>query len=178
MKVYQLWADHTYRAFETKEKSGYKPFVFQGKPVDNWEVIELYPSKHKSETGKPIGDVYHFTPGTAIVNEKTYHILEPFIHNCVQVLPAIVKSQKVYVLNFITVIDCLNRENSQLIFFSNSNRIMEIEKFAFNKEMLTDAIVFKIPEEIQSPPLVTEEFKILIEQNEIKGFKFVQVWEG
>lgn len=33
--------------------------------------------------------------------------------------------------------------------------------------MLTDAFVFKIPEEIQSSSFVTEEFKNLIEQIEI-----------
>lgn len=177
MNIYQLWSDHTYRAFETKDKHGYKSFVFDGVPVENWTDVELYPSKHRTETGKPIGDVYPVTAGTAIINEKTFKVLEPHITDCVQILSATIKSKKVYVLNFTTVIDCLDRDASKVIFFSNSDRIMEIEEFAFHKELLTNAFAFKIPEEIQSPPFVTEEFKELIEKNNIKGFKFVPVWK-
>ena len=29
IKLYQLWTDRTYRAFETKEKTGYKAFMFR-----------------------------------------------------------------------------------------------------------------------------------------------------
>lgn len=177
MNIYQLWSDHTYRAFETEDKHGYKAFIFQGKPVENWTDIELYPSKHKAEIRKPIGDVYPVTIGTVVINEKAFRALEPYIRSYVQVLSATIKAQKVYVLNFTTVIDCLDRENSKVIFFSNSNRIMEIEKFAFFKDLLTDAFAFKIPEEIQSSPFVNEKFKNIVEQNNIKGFKFVPVWQ-
>ena len=118
------------------DKHGYKAFLFQGKPVENWTEIELYPSKHRSEVGKPIGDVYPVTIGTVVINEKAFRALEPYICSHVQVLPASIQSQKVYVLNFTTIIDCLNRENPKKLFFSNSDRIMENEKFAFTKTAL------------------------------------------
>ena len=48
MKLYQLWADHTYRAFETKEKDEYKFFSFRGAPISEWTDVILYPSMHRS----------------------------------------------------------------------------------------------------------------------------------
>ena len=38
-------------------------------------------------------------------------------------------------------------------------------------------LIFKIPEEVHTHPYVTDSFKNLMEQNGIKGFKFVLVWQ-
>ena len=54
---------------------------------------------------------------------------------------------------------------------------MRIEEYVFHKELLENVFIFKIPEEVHTHPYVTDSFKCLIEQNEIKGFKFVLVWQ-
>lgn len=54
---------------------------------------------------------------------------------------------------------------------------MRVEEYAFHRELLDNVFIFKIPEELHTHPYVTEDFKKLIEQNNIKGFKFVPVWE-
>lgn len=176
MKLYQLWTDHTYRAFETKEKDGYKAFCFRGEPVGNWTEVELYPSRHRTETGKETGDVYPVEISAVIVNEHCFNVIKPYIQGAVQVLHARSKAQKLYVLNVTSVIDCLDHENSKLKRFPSSGRIMRVEEYAFNREVLENAFIFKIPEEIHAHPYVTEKFKRLMEQNGIKGFKFVPVW--
>lgn len=177
MRLYQLWSDHTYRAFETKEKGGYKAFCFRGKPIDNWDEIELYPSTHRTETGKAIGDVYPIEISAVVVNEYCFDVIKTLIQDSTQVLYAKSNSQKLYVLNVTTIIDCLDYENSKLKRFPSSGRIMRVEEYAFHKEKLKDVFIFKIPEELHAHPYVTDEFKMLIEQNGIKGFKFVPVWQ-
>ena len=87
------------------------------------------------------------------------------------------ETQQLFVLNVTEIRDCLDREKSKLKLFSNSGRIMRIEKYAFHREMLSNAFIFKIPEEVHAHPYVTDGFKNLIEQNGIKGFKFVLVWQ-
>lgn len=178
MKLYQLWPDHTYRAYETKEKGGYKSFCFRGTPVDDWNTVNLYPSQHHTEAGKATGDVYPVDVSAVVINERCFRVLAPYIKDKAQVLPAQSNAQKLFVLNVTTVIDCLDRENSKLKLFPSSGRLMRVEEYAFHRELLVDAFVFKIPEELHTHPYVTEDFKNLMEQNNIKGFKFVPVWEG
>lgn len=177
MKLYQLWSDHTYRAFETKEKDGYKAFCFKGEPVNNWIEMELYPSSHHTEKGKSVGDVYPVEVSAVVVNERCFNIIKPYIQDAVQVLNAKSKMQKLFVLNVTEIRDCLDRENSKLKLFPSSGRIMRVEEYAFHKERLENAFIFKIPEEAHTHPYVTDDFKNLIEQNEIQGFKFVPVWQ-
>lgn len=178
IKIYQLWADHTYRAFETKDKHGYKAFCFEGEPVDNWSEVELFPSTHYTENGKAVGDVYPVEVSAVVVSEKCYKLIAPYIKGSVQVLNARSQSEKLYVLNVTKVIDCLDKENSRLKLFPSSGRIMDIEEYVLYQDRLKDAFIFKIPEEVRTHPFVTDEFKKIIEQNDIKGFKFVPVWEG
>lgn len=178
MKIYQLWSDHTYRAFETKEKGRYKEFCFRGDHVKNWTEVELYPSHHRTENGKEIGDVYPIEISAVVVNERCFDIIKPYIHqDTVQVLSAKSNKQKLFVLNVTFVNDCLDHENSKLKLFPSSGRIMRVEQYAFHKEQLEDVFIFKIPEEVHTHPYVTETFKQLIEQNQIKGFKFILVWQ-
>ena len=177
IKIYKLWSDHTYRAFETKEKDGYKVFCFKGELVDNWSEVELFPSSHHTEEGKAMGDVYPVEVSAVVINEKCYKLIKPYIKDSVQVLNAKNKSEKLYVLNVTKVIDCLDKETSVLKLFPSSGRIMRVEKYAFYRDFLKDTFIFKIPEEVHTHPYVTEEFKTIIEQNGIKGFKFVPVWE-
>lgn len=177
MKLYQLWSDHTYRAFETKEKDEYKIFSFRGAPISDWTDVTLYPSMHRTEIGKEIGDVLPVDISAVVVNERCFNIIKPYIQDAVQVLSAKSKKQKLFVLNVTAVRDCLDYENSKLKRFSSSGRIMRIEEYVFHKELLENVFIFKIPEEVHTHPYVTDSFKCLIEQNEIKGFKFVPIWQ-
>ena len=178
MKIYQLWSDHTYRAFETAEKDGYQTYHFEGIPVENQTPLELYPSKHSSESKLPIGDVCPVEISAVVVNEKCFKVLCPYIKDCAQVFQTKGNGQNLYVLNIIAVIDCLDRENAELKLFKSSGRIMRIEKYVFYEDKIKDAFIFKLPEELKSQPYVTEQFKQLIEKNDIRGFKFVPVWDS
>lgn len=177
MKLYQLWSDHAYRAFETKEKDEYKIFSFRGAPISDWTDVTLYPSMHRTEIGKETGDVLPVDISAVVVNERCFNIIKPYIQDAVQVLSAKTKKQKLFALNVTAVRDCLDYDNSKLKHFSSSGRIMRIEKYAFRRKMLSNAFIFKIPEEVHTHPYVTDDFKNLIEQNGIKGFKFVLVWQ-
>ena len=111
MKLYQLWSDHTYRAFETKEKDEYKIFPFRGAPISDWTDVTLYPSMHRTEIGKEIGDVLPVDISAVVVNERCFNIIKPYIQDAVQVLSAKSKKQKLFALNVTAVRDCLDYEN-------------------------------------------------------------------
>jgi len=52
---------------------------------------------------------------------------------------------------------------------------MRVIKYAFRTEKLKNASIFKLPEFPNSISYVTEEFKKIVEDNNITGFKFKEL---
>lgn len=177
MTLYQLWTDYTYHAFEEKDPGDRPPLWFRGEPVAHWTEPNLFPSAHHTEKGKPIGDVFPVDVSAVVVNERCFRLLKPYLQGAAQVLPARYKDQELFVLNVTEIRDCLDLEKSKVKRFQTSGRIMRIEEYAFRKELLPGAFLFKIPQEAHTRPYVTDTFKDLIEQTGIRGFRFVPVWQ-
>ena len=49
---------------------------------------------------------------------------------------------------------------------------MRVEKYAFKENLLSNVTIFKLPEFLNTLSYVTEDFKKVVEENDIKGFKF------
>ena len=73
--------DHTYRTYEPESKDGYKSYIFDGTPVKDRTFDTIYPSKHKDEINKPLGDVFSIEVSSFCLNEKAYNILKPCLEN-------------------------------------------------------------------------------------------------
>lgn len=175
VKVYELWLNRNYRTYETLDKSGYKTYEFEGKIVGRREFDPFTLSKHKNEVSKPIGDVTSINTSSYIINEKAYKILFPYLSNHCQIFELMNENQLFYVVNVTDLIDCLDYDKSELLYFSSSNRVMEVEKYVFKTEKLKNATIFKLPEFPKSISYVTEKFKKVIEDNNITGFKFKEL---
>ncbi len=175
IKVYELWMDHTYRTYEPTPKDGYKSYIFDGMPVKERNFEKIYPSKYKDEIDKPIGDVFSVEVSSFILNERSYKILYPYIKNEVQIFKIKSENDNLYVVNITNIIDCLDYDKSKIKRFPSSGRVMRVIKYAFKTEKLTNAIIFKLPEFPKSISYVTEEFKKVVEENNIKGFKFKEL---
>lgn len=52
---------------------------------------------------------------------------------------------------------------------------MAINEYAFNNKHLEGRIIFKPKDKPLSSILVTEEFKEIVENNDLKGLKFIKV---
>lgn len=175
IKVYELWMDHTYRTYEPTPKDGYKSYMFDAVPVKERTFNKIYPSKYKDEIDKPIGDVFSVEISSFILNEKSYKVLYPYLKNHSQIFKIKSDNKIFYVVNVIDIIDCLNYDKSELKYFSSSGRVMDVEKYVFKTEKLKNATIFKLPEFPKSISYVTEEFKKVVEENNIKGFKFKEL---
>ncbi len=177
VKVYELWMDHTYRTYEPIPKDGYKSYMFDGVPVKERKFDKIYPSKYKDEIDKPIGDVFSVEISSFILNEKSYKVLYPYLKNHSQVFKIKSDSKIFYVVNVTDIIDCLDYEKSELKRFPSSGRIMRVIKYVFKEEKIKDTVIFKLPGIgfVNSHSFVTEEFKKVVEENNIKGFKFKEL---
>lgn len=175
IKVYELWMDHTYRTYETVSKQGYKSYQFQGEKVKNREFDLILPSVHETEKDKLIGDVFSVEVSSFCLNEKAYKVLKPYLEKHCQIFEILSQDEKIYVVNVTDMIDCLDYDKSEIKRFSSSNRVMRVIKYVFKIEKLTNATIFKLPEFSKAISYVTEEFKNVVEENDIKGFKFKEL---
>lgn len=175
IKVYELWLDRNYRAYETLTKSGYKTYEFEGKKVENRNFDLFTLSNYKDEIDKPIGDVSSISTSSYIINEKAYKVLYPYLKEHSQIFQLKNENKIFYVINVTDIIDCLDYDNSEIKYFSSSNRVMDIEKYVFHSEKLKKATIFKLPEFPKGISYATEEFKKVVEENNIIGFKFKEL---
>ncbi len=91
------------------------------------------------------------------MGERCYRLIGPYLGDSAQVLPAAWGSEAAYVLNVTRVIDCLDEERSKLKRFPSTGRVMRIEEYAFDKALVEDEVIFKIPEEAPAHDCLDEE---------------------
>ncbi len=175
VKVYELWMNHNYRTYEPTPKGGYKSYIFDGVPVKERNFDRIYPSKYKDEIDKPIGDVFSVEVSSFILNEKSYKILYPYIKNEAQIFKVKCENDNLYVVNITNIIDCLDYDKSEIKRFPSSGRVMRVIKYVFKIEKLRNTTIFKLPEFPKGISYVTENFKNIVEKNNIKGFKFKEL---
>ena len=149
----------------------------KGNLVSNWNQLEL----EVHEMDKAIGDCPHLWSGgySLIVSERGKEIINKKYKDCIQFLPLTYKeqNQKFYVLNNLNIIDCIDYSKSELEILLNKY-IVDVKKYVFN-ENVKKAPIFKIYLDgvIKISTFVNDEFKSLIEENGLKGFKFTEVFD-
>lgn len=88
-----------------------------------------------------------------------------------QLLPAQLNQKGFTLLKPIELLPCLDLAKSDVVAFrSNPNRIKEVRKYVFKKEMIDDNLLFSIPE---LPGLfATDPVRTAVLQNLLSGFAF------
>jgi hypothetical protein len=150
-----------------------------GKPFPKpWKPLSVYyPSREDLVAGderalwKP-GDVrrgeFPCIGGTVpVFTERAVNALLPLIEDNVEVLPLACEEDKLYIINVIDVVDCLDKERSKLKRFS-SGGVMRVEHYVFIKEAIRGKHMFKIPE-LHVAVYVSDAFKSAVEENCLEG---------
>lgn len=90
-------------------------------------------------------------------------------------LPAKLNDATFYFLKPKEYLPCLDREKSEIITFrADPGRVKEIRKYSFNKNMLSDPLVFSIPEALSRLYATTTVYNRVVESG-IPGFRFSPV---
>lgn len=98
----------------------------------------------------------------------------------VQYLPihCIENDEDYYIVNVTNIVDCFDYERAEFDRYENSGRIMWFKKYSFIPEKLQNLKLFKLIDEPQRDPFVTEEFMNKIEEKNLTGFKLKLVWDS
>ena len=113
------------------------------------------------------------------ISQRAKDVLEPYFGDYVEIFPLETgKLGKYYFLNIINVLDCLDKEKSEIDYLSSSNMIFEIKKWVFNNVLNKEnSRIFIVKNQLGERIYVNEDIKELIEDNNLKGFVFKEVGE-
>lgn len=150
---------------------------FDGRPKKNYwknkEVVRLEPEKKLAFSDAP-GLLAHLP----VFSEKAIGVLNKFLENTCEVLPLENSEDNFYAINIITVLDCIDYENSEFKLFKDGKRIMRFKKYSFIKNEIQDQHIFKIKDEPLGTPFVSDEFRDMVMSSELSGFVFKLVWDS
>lgn len=131
------------------------------------------------EKGLELSDISGFMTSFPVFDQKALDILEPLIRDSVEVLPLAFKEKPYFGINVVSVLDVIDYSKSIYRTFPNTKKIAIIEKYAFrNCDELKNHNIFKIIDEPQTRPFVSDKFKNAVEQNNLTGFLFELVWDS
>ena len=86
-----------------------------------------------------------------------------------------VSDSKYSAINVLKILDCLDHKRIE---FSYYGSLKYISQLAFKPNCIGGTPIFKLPIQNSISTYVTNEFKQLVEDNNLTGLKFRKVWEG
>jgi len=95
-----------------------------------------------------------------------------------ELLPVPCDNAEVALFNVTHILEALDEAASTIARFRNSDRIMEIEHYAFRESVIGDSIIFKIPCHQSSSIFLTEAFIDLWRSAGLTGLDFTPVRSG
>ncbi|MDC2866504.1 imm11 family protein [Bacillus sp. BP-3] len=185
MKIWELRSSFDdYESFQLlnyKEDKKYFEGKFNSTAVllDSWGEIFIECIEEGNQSDCP-----HFwgETGSIMISEQAKNLLEPLIGANVEFLPLVHnKTNEVYylvhVLNVLDAIDSNKAIFKKLI----TGLVIGCEKFAFIPNTVHNEMIFKVYINQRIHPtsvFVSDEFRNTILKNDLKGFKFIEVWDS
>lgn len=184
MKVWKL--DYEYNKYESfqlveEDRTFLEEFedkITRGNPcngsLDNLKVHII--------DGRTKGDFPILWNGSGILvfSENVKKSISSLISNEVEFIPLIHNKRKIYLVNVLNIIDAIDYGNSEFKIL-RSGKPVSIKKYAFSLDKIRGENIFRVllADKIYSTETyVTSEFKNIIESNNLKGFRFIEVWDS
>ena len=142
--------------------------------LNQWKPIPV--KRMEPDKGLKLSDA----PGFAfpVFSRRALQCLKPIISKNVEILPLDFDEQEYYGINVITVLDAIDYEKSIYKTYRDGKRIMAFKKYAFVSDIIKGNAIFKISDEKTRYAFVSDEFKQIVENNYLLGFKFRLVWDS
>jgi len=140
-------------------------------------VVEVFRGD-KRNRNLPPSDFPTLAPGVPVFSLRAINALKGPLRENGEILPLSCSEGEYYAFNVTTFIDALDESTSEVERFESSGRIMQINKYVFLGDRLSDATIFRIPQFPRAEVYVTDQFCKMVMDNGLVGFKFVKIWEG
>lgn len=125
--------------------------------------------------GNP-GDFPSLYIGTPVFSKRAWLALQPLIGDSVEALPILYPdSTTYYTMNVLEIVDCLDVANSEISRNGVTGNVSWIHRFSFKRDKLRGKHLFKIPEAPSLFVFVSDDFKRIVEEHNLRGLKFKSV---
>lgn len=177
MKIWQLnfELDEYENLIPTKEFTVEQIKSFDGRShLSQWNPIKV--KRMEPEKGLGLSDAPGFL--FPVFSRKALECLESLMGNNVEILPLDFNEKEYLGINVVTVLDAIDYEKSIYKTYRDGKRIMAFKKYVFLPNIVKDVSIFKITDEKTRYVFVSDEFKKIVEANNLSGFKFKLVWDS
>lgn len=147
--------------------------------LDMWTPLEV---EYIERSFKSKYDCSGFNQGAFIFNQKTVKALQPVLEGKVEVLPLVhigtPTPDHIFAINVVNLLDCLDYEKAKVKIDKEYNVVTKVLQYAFQIEMVIDESIFKMPQHRGTRIFVTEKFVQAVQENQITGLDFEEVWDS
>lgn len=160
--------------FSKPENQGYDWLavgeMVEGRKELDWQLLSSINFKVTSKYSK--FDCLSFD-ARLLVSESAKVLFERLVPGCCRFLSVRVNDLPFHILLAKKIVDALDKNKSEIQYFPKEpNRIMLIRKYCFQKHLIPDPALFRIPENI-ARIFVTDLVKEAIEKSGLIGFQLV-----
>lgn len=159
--------------------------------LETWEPQQVWYHPLDFQEDKAVANFPRWSATSPVCDAETRKIISELIDDNVEFLPLIFHKGahpksftttasygEYYAINILTTLDCLDYDRSEFTYFKSTGGIRGIRKRVFKPDCIGDTPIFKLPILNRVTTYVTDEFKQLVEDNNLTGLKFRKVWEG
>ena len=146
--------------------------LFQGGSVGStWTPKRVIPLVEKEMPTAPLSD-YPVLGTIPTFSRRAVDALRATLERKGELLPLVSDVGEFYAFNVTNVVDALDQEQSKLVRFQSSGRVMSITPYAFRQEVRSDQMIFKLPQTLRGRPLVTQTFADVAKLAGLTGLLF------
>ena len=123
------------------------------------------------------GDTPYLSSHIPVFSSKAVTVLEDFLKSNGELLPISCDGEKYFLYNVTRVVDALDKPKCELQLFDDG-KIMDIVRYSFLKEKMTEVVIFKLPQDPLGWVYATDPVVERVQAAGLKGFKFRLVWSS
>ena len=136
--------------------------------VDDWKP----PLLRISGGSKRVRDFVSWMLSAPAISEKARCALKDLIEPYAEILPLIeLRGKPYWAVNVLKVVDCLDRERSEISYSPDDGRILNVWKYVFREERLESVPIFKVAGDL-GQVFVTRSFVDAVIANSLRGAAF------
>jgi hypothetical protein len=176
MSIFELKPDsHTCDfALSRPNEDGWIYTAFDGRSLaPSWTALRMKVAD-QDENSAEFGD-YALLGTVPVFSAAAVDALLDLLRPNGELLPVRYSHREYMAYNVTRVIDALDEQQSSLIRLT-TGRIMSINKYVFDGELLINASIFKIPQQPLAYVFVSDVFVNRVQEKHLTGFSFRPTW--
>ena len=166
------------------ERYGTFPQVVGTPQLETWEPQRVWYHPLDFQEDKGLANFPGWDAAAIVCDLNTQAIIRKLIEDHVEFLPLVYYEgfadkeidSKYFAINVLQILDCLDYERCEFTRFKSTGGIRSVRTFEFKPDCIGGIPIFKLPILRSIRTYVTDEFKQLVEDNNLTGLEFSKVW--